>query len=205
MLYVVVGPLRASLSDSTSPQSTVRHLVVRGALSRSPWTSVLLTNLGSAYFYTMGDIEYLYGKTYKEYLLSLPPGFVSQLLHYERPLERWQGPNYWFRGISRGGIHPVVVPFHNFGIWGVLSIMGIIGVVIVWVDNPTMSAWRRFLFAGVTAIAFKWFWYGDMSLIRSIMGVTLLWALYVVLVISRRSSPVVARPVWPTRAKHRGS
>ena len=190
LIYVAVTPLRTRLSDPSADRLSVSDMAAIGFLERSTWSSVLLTNVGSAYFYSMGDIEYLYGQTYLDYMLSLPPGAVSRLFNYERPLERYQGPNYWFQGIGRGGIHPVCVPFHNFGILGVLIIMGGIGMFIVWVDNPTASAWRRLLYAAVIAGAFKWFWYGDMTLFRSLMGAVLLWGVYVFLVLTSRSRAV---------------
>jgi len=180
VIYVAITPLRTRLSRSRTHLS-VSDVVVEGFLEQSTWTSILLTNVGSAYFYSMGDIEYLYGQTYLDYLLSLPPGVLTQSLDYERPLERWQNPNCWFHRIGRGGIHPVIVPFHNFGVFGVLVIMAIIGIFIVWVDNPNRSTQRRFLYAGVISGSFKWFWYGDMTIIRVTMGVAMLWVFYRVL------------------------
>ena len=188
VVYVAITPFRTSLSNPSAPRVSLSDIVIVGFVERSTWTSVLLTNVGSAYYYSMGDVEYLYGRTYVDYILSLPPGIVARLFDYERPLERWQGPNYWIRGIGRGGLHPVVVPFHNFGIFGVLIIMAVIGMFIVWVDNPNASTWRRYLYAGIIAGSFKWFWYGDMTLIRSIMGVALLWIVYTFLISMRRHS-----------------
>jgi hypothetical protein len=134
-----------------------------------------------ASFYRAGTIDYFYGATYLDYLLSIPPGVVARAFGYTRPLEEFQGPNWWFVGIAGGGIHPVAVPFMNFGIFGVFVVLALFGIFIAWVDNPDASMWRRLLYAGVIAGSFKWFWYGDMTIIRVIMGTAGLRVLYGIL------------------------
>lgn len=178
-IYAVLGPIRVQLANPSARMSP--KSIATDALANNTWTYVLLTNVGVAHFYRSGTIDYLYGSTYVDYLLSLPPGVVSQAFAYTRPLESFQGPNWWFVGISGGGIHPVAVPFMNFGIFGVFIVLLLFGMFIVWVDQPNASMWRRFLYAGVLAGSFKWFWYGDMAIIRMIMGVALLWVVYNIL------------------------
>jgi hypothetical protein len=133
------------LSDPASQTLSVTELLADG-FNQNTWTGILLTNLGLAERYQSGTIRYLYGQTYLDYLLSLPPGFLTYAIGYQRPLEATQGPNWWFMGLSGGGIHPVVVPFMNFGIAGCFIVMGIYGYFIAWCEKPSAGNWRRYLY-----------------------------------------------------------
>jgi hypothetical protein len=87
-------------------------------------------------------------------------------------------------------MHPVVVPFMNFGVFGSFGVLALFGVFIVWCDNPVKSKWRRFLFGVVTASSFFWFWYGDMNIIRGIMGAVMMWMVYFLLIRVQAASRV---------------
>lgn len=180
-VYAMLTPLRTRLAGSAAAVASLswRDIVI-GVLIESTWTFVLLTNLGLAGFYRAGTIDYLCGATYLDYLLSLPPGPIARAIGYTRPLEHFQGPNWWFVGIGSGGIHPVAVPFMNFGIFGVFFVLLLFGAFIAWADHPNGSVWRRFLYAGIIVGSFKWFWYGDMTVIRVLMGVCGLYVVYII-------------------------
>jgi hypothetical protein len=146
------------------------------AFQENTWTSILLTNLAQAAQFRNGTANYLYGETYVDYFLSLPPGILTRSLGIQRPLESDRGPNWWFIGISAGGIHIVVVPFRNFGIVGAFLILAAIGWFIGWVEmrNDQRRFWGRFLYGAIGVASFFWFWYGDMYLVRILMSVAIL-------------------------------
>jgi len=185
LAFVVIGALRnTSRGSSWQPESVV-HAVVYG-LQQSTWTAVLLTNLGIAGQYVDdarggAPFEYLYGATYVDYALSLPPGPLAAAVGYERPLERDRGPNYWTEGISAGGIHVVLVPFKNFGIVGALLGMAVAGFIMRRIELAGQSArrfWPRLLYGAMATVSFSWFWYGDMSAVRGVMVAALLFVWY---------------------------
>ena len=180
MIFIAVGPLRSRLSDADERGRGAVLAAISEAARENTWTAVLLTNLGQAGQFRAGTAEYLYGQTYLDYLLSTPPGIVTRLVGVDRPLEADRGPSWWFSGFSAGGIHVVVVPFRNFGMFGAYLILMGIGFFIASVElaNTRYLLWTRFLYGAVTVATFFWFWYGDMYIIRGLMGVALLLPLY---------------------------
>jgi hypothetical protein len=130
-------------------------------------------------------MEYYYGRTYWDYLLSLPPGILTRALGVLRPTDQ-QGGNaaLWFPGVSGGGVHIAVVPFKNFGIWGLFFVLGLYGFWMARLENKnaTMRFWPRILYGAVVTSSLFWFWYGDMNLIRGVTAALLLGILYRVLI-----------------------
>ncbi len=200
-LFIVLGAVRTSLArPEGGALLPLNHRLV-GALQENTWTSVLLTNLAQAGQFRKGTAHYLYGQTYVDYLLSLPPGILTRAAGIQRRLESDRGPNWWFFGISAGGIHVVVVPFRNFGIGGAFGVLALIGWFIAWVEmrNDGGRFWGRFLFGAMGVVSFSWFWYGDMYLVRILMAVAILGPVYRVwlrfsgeLAMARRPLPFLA-------------
>ena len=105
---------------------------------------------------------------------------MTRALGIQRPLESDRGPNWWFIGISAGGIHIVLVPYRNFGMAGAFGVLALIGWFVGWVEirNDTRRFWGRFLYGALGVVSFFWFWYGDMYLIRVLMSVAILGPAY---------------------------
>lgn len=177
--FLALGSLRHTASKS-SERTSIWKTVIQGA-TENTWTAVALNNLGLSADYNYGSIEYLYGRTYLDYVLSLPPGAVAKALGYERPLEGDANPALWYFGlIAAGGMHPVVVPFRNFGIWGVLPIMILCGIFICYCEtrNEAGDLSGRLLYGCVATSSMLWFWYGDMNMIRTIMAWGILYGIH---------------------------
>jgi hypothetical protein len=167
-------------------------------LTANTWTSILLTNLGIAHEFRT-DMEYLYGRTYLDYLLSLPPGPITKLIGVERPLEGWRGPAWWFVGLAAGGIHIVLVPFKNFGAAGAFICMGLVGFIVGQVDRMNQRGFfARLLYASFITVSFFWAWYGDMYVVRTVMAVFLAAGAYYV-TIWMSHSPVRRATAHPLR------
>jgi len=177
VVLIAVGAARYELSGSDV--SDAGELLATG-FTYSTWTAVLLTNLGMAAQLHEGRIEYLYGETYLQYVLSLAPGIVTHYLGLERPIEATSNPNYWFAGISSGGNHVVNVPFKNFGIFGVVGALFLYGMAIGYWERSGVRnrRWNRLVYGAIIASSFKWFWYADMNVIRALMGAGVLWLGY---------------------------
>lgn len=172
MVFLALGSLRHSASQASQEQSRIWDMVIDGA-TQNTWTAVALNNLGLAADYNYGTIEYMYGQTYLDYILSLPPGAITKALGYERPLEGEANPASWYFGlIAAGGMHPVVVPFRNLGIWGVLGVMALFGTFICYCEamNERGTLFARLLYGCVCTSSMLWFWYGDMNMIRTVMA-----------------------------------
>lgn len=201
-VFISLGAVRSRLSGSESLPFNFVDTIGSG-LEQATWTAVLLTNLGLAVEYRNQPMEYFYGSTYVDYLVSLPPGIVTTNLGIERAMEATNGPTWWYSGLSAGGIHPVVVPFKNFGAVGVFVILGIFGFVIVrWEVKQDSSFQSRLVYGAVITSSFFWFWYGDMNIIRGWMAAIILGSGYrawLFLTSQRVLTPVVIRRLAPPR------
>jgi hypothetical protein len=180
VVFLLTGFLRSMLSPGTRGQLETlgQQLSVAGRMNT--WTGVLLTNLGAANDFAKG-MTYFYGKTYLDYALSLPPGVITHSLGWERPIEPNKGPAWWYADITGGGLHILVVPWKNFGPFGILFVMMLIGWLIGLVDRANERATMpvRFMYGALFAGSLLWFWYGDMNLIRAAMAAALVAVLYV--------------------------
>ena len=187
LVYAAVGSWRYSASESKVGGFANAYDILFDGLRQNTWTSVALNNLGMAAEYHSGTIEYLHGQTYLDYFLSLPPGPIASALGYVRPLESDRGPNFWYAGLSSGGMHPAVVPFKNFGITGVLLVLALFGAFLSRCEcRANTGALSSRLMYGATAVSgFMWFWYGDMNIIRALMIGLVLYLVYQTCLMSR--------------------
>jgi hypothetical protein len=180
IVYVGMGSWRYRAADSGGWNfAEVRETFLHG-LQMNTWSSVGLNNLGLAAEYDAGTIEYHYGKTYVDYFLSLPPGLISRIIGYVRPLEHSSGPNWWYTGLSTGGMQPAIVPFKNFGIMGTLCVLILYGFYIGRCECRAIghNFYARLSYGATAVAGFLWFWYGDMNIIRTVMITFLLTMAY---------------------------
>jgi hypothetical protein len=170
--FLLLGFLRFMLSDGNLSAEDLSQ-IQRDVILDNTWTSVALNNLGLAVEQTGSSIQYLKGQTYADYFLSLPPGFVSRTLGLVRPVDIGADPRFWYEGLSTGGMHPAIVPFKNFGPFGVVAVLFIYGTMIGFVESFSgkPGKYQKIVYIGFFCFAFEWFWYGDMNLIRGLMAV----------------------------------
>ena len=134
------------------------------------------------YYSIETNFYYDYGKTYLDYLLSIPPGFFTDLVGYERPLNALSGPAYQMR-YGLGGVHLFVVPFLNFGIFGVFFIMYLFSFLITksfhfFYNNP--NVYRLSFILALTVTLPHWIWYGDKYIINSIIITLIVSLIYLI-------------------------
>jgi hypothetical protein len=148
--------------------------------SHGAWDSVLLTDLSLANRFRQGKVDLANGATYLDYARSLPPGFVADALGWERPLERTRSPAWLFSDVSSGGCHVAIVPFLNFGWWGVFFVLGLYGWMLGridrWADVPDRQ--HRFTYAATFTFLPLWFWYGEMAAVHGAIIMALSWWAY---------------------------
>lgn len=170
--FAFLETYRHSASGSVFDNPLLAKSIIDRTRSNT-WTAVARNNLGLATDYHYGTIEYLHGQTYVDYILSLPPGMITEFIGYKRPLDGDAHPSGWYTCLaSIGGMHPVVVPFRNFGIWGVIPAMFICGALISYCEacNRRSMFSDRLLYGFVATTSMLWYWYGDMNIVRALMA-----------------------------------
>jgi len=176
----VVGVIR-SLVESESLGTAV-HFAIEDSdtFSSGTWSSVLLGPLSVVGDDHSGLLERRWGQTYIDYTLSIPPGVITQFLGIERPVESGHGPSHDIR-FGQGGTHAMVVPFMNFGVFGVLAVLILYGYVLARLERrfqKDRSTRYVFLYSTFLLVAPFWFWYGEMYVVRSLMSFILVWIIY---------------------------
>jgi len=195
VVFITLGSARYLIVAGT--QTIGPLAMIQIGLAENTWTAVLWRNLGMAWEYRHGLLHFRLGETYLEYLLSLPPGMVTNAFGIARPFESWQGLSHEDpAGISVGGLHVVIAPFKNFGMAGALLILSLYGWIAGRLEilNIRPSLMTRLLWASVMCCGFFWFWYGDMVFIRALMASFLIYWLYRLAL----SAEWITRPIRPT-------
>jgi len=143
------------------------------------WSAVLLTSLSVTGDFYNGLMQPKMGRTYLDYLLSLPPGPVAQILDFERPIEKYRGPACDMR-YGGGGIHVMVVPYMNFKSFGLFLVLLLYGLFIAYLEQKGSddNAKSRFIYMCGFILGPFWFWYGDMVFIRMVMIFYIVWWTY---------------------------
>ena len=177
IIFLVLGFARSRLSNGD--MSFLEADQLQKMLTYNTWTSVALTNLGCANEY-MSGMDWQLGKTYWDYVLSFPPGFLTSWLGLERPLDGESSPLRWYEFLTSGGVHVAVVPFRNFGPIGLWLVLCAYGMTIAAIDRLAYSQCilDRFLFGTFICVSMLWFWYGDNNIIRALTAFFCLKYLY---------------------------
>lgn len=79
--------------------------------------------------------EFLYGKSYLDYILRIPPKFI----YPDRPETLANLIQYWFDDNHGGGFNEIAEIYLNFGIYGFLILPGIISYIIGYSYNRHLS------------------------------------------------------------------
>jgi hypothetical protein len=144
------------------------------------WSAVLLTPLSVAGDHILFGAKYLYGMDYMNLILSLPPGFIADFFGYVRPLEYSQGPS-WDMRFGLGGTHFSVVPFRNFGLFGVFVfslVQSRILFLLIRYLRRKNTIFSIAVFGFLFSVLPHWLWYGDKYIINAIIIILFLQFIY---------------------------
>jgi hypothetical protein len=183
VVFMVWGEVRAGYVEGSIDWNAA-YSRLTNVYKSGEWIAGIYACFGMAEEFFSGSLRFLYGETYRDYFLSLPPGPVASLLQYERPINATQGPSYWYIGYTVGGMNPIIVPFKNFGPVGIVVHMALCGIGIGWAELlvARREPLGRLLLAGLLVGGFHWFWYGDMYMVRVLMIVAIVGACYRVMI-----------------------
>lgn len=169
----IIGQVR-SQGVGTNFLSLVWGLFEEGKINlallfNGTWSAVLGTPLSIASDYVNGIIEPAqFGKSYIDVVLSIPPGFLADLVGYVRPLSD-QDNLAWKMTYGIGGIHAVVMPFYDFRMPGVFLVIALWSYFTARIDGSCLS-FQSILLRGCMIIAAPWWlWYGEKAIINAVI------------------------------------
>lgn len=197
--YYILDYVRSGLADNaTDVGMGIEKIPI--FFKNGTWMGAAMTNLVAADTTRDANYVYLMGETYWEYVLTLPPSIIEQLIGWERPIGTHTGPAWWFMGYTVGGLSPSVVPFMNFGMWGVIVVLFLEGYFVAYTENKAQGGGLMWGIAYIEILccSMHWFWYGDMYIIRAMMCAVICWGIWKI------ASPVAASAMsMPRRAQRR--
>jgi hypothetical protein len=206
-LSMVVGAVRHLLTEIGSVQEFVALLAalhqggVLGVsnLLHGTWSAVLLTPLSVAGDFVNGRLDLKMGRDYLDLLLSVPPGLVTDLVGYERPIDATRGPA-WDMRYGMGGTHAVVLPFMNFRMAGVVLIPALWAYLVVRYEKfavRRVSVANLSLLVTIVLAAPHWLWYGEKNGFNALV----LWLALSVAYRFGRGVRAVEAPLVPSPAR----
>lgn len=152
------------------------------------WSAVLLTVLSIAGDDIRGLLTFSNGSDYIDLFKSIIPGFFADFIGYERPIDSYTGPA-WKMRYGIGGTHATVLPYMNFGMIGVFFITITWSLFIVISENKAMKNLNpisiSYLIMMITC-APHWIWYGEKSLINTLIMWIILSKIYEKLVFNNK-------------------
>ncbi len=187
ILFFLVGIIRNSFAKNGISGDLISNSLFYFYKSSS-WMGGYYASIGAAKEYTLETINYFFGKTYLDYFLSLPPSFIASALDYTRPLDiDANAPGEWYRGFTVGGMHPSVVAFKNFGFIGVYLIFVLYGYFFFKLESRInlYKPETLFLYGCVILSSMHLMWYGEMYMLRALMGYFVVKKVYQYLVFKR--------------------
>lgn len=182
IFLLALGILRFSVSYGVYDLSNL--------FQANPWVMALTSF--AAFFSSEESEKLVYGETYIQYLLSLPPGFITNIFDIKRSIEA--DSNLAARlvdtGMTSGGAHVGLVGLQNFGMLGLFVIMMIYGGLARLIETHAIRTRGISVFVWLNLIAAVpiWFWYGEMTAIRAIMGAIIAYGLITLSILKRRRS-----------------
>lgn len=172
ILLLAVGIFRFSASHGVFNWSKLFHT--------NPWI-MSLTSF-AAFFSSDYSEQLLYGKTYLNYIKSLPPGIITNLLGVERSIEANNNlaTKLVETGLTSGGAHVALVSLQNFGIFGLFFIMAIYGAFARLIENYAIRkrGLGMLVWLNLICVIPIWFWYGEMAAIRAVMAAIIIFGLF---------------------------
>ena len=147
---------------------------------KGTWTAVLLTPLSVSGDYVNGILRFNYGEDYYNLLISTPPGFIADLLGFDRPFSNGQGPATEMR-YGQGGTHALVLPFRTFGMAGIFVITALWYCLLQITERYLLARFNIFsvaTLAMLVTMAPHWLWYGEKNIINGVIFLILISIIY---------------------------
>lgn len=175
---MIIGAIRSmvvgmSISEIVKIIHDLRESKVIGLsnILHGTWSAVLLTPLSVAGDHIYDLLNFKLGEDYVNFLLSIIPGFLADMIGYVRPIDSFHGPA-WEMRYGLGGTHAVVVPFMNFSMMGVFIIPAIWSGLLTLYEKKVLkrvSVIKLSFLVTITTVLPHWLWYGEKNILNGLI------------------------------------
>ncbi len=184
LVFELWGTMRASLAtDGFDPVGAVEHMSGHfgdHVYQISTLSSIGTTVANTVYLVQNGQVDFLYGRTFLEYIPRTPPEFI----YPDRPVDyAWMFQEYGL--VAVGGFHELAEAYLNFGVAGAFIVPLILSFLIskaYWGACVHQTIWRYFLLFSFVGIWMRGTWYQIFAFYKTFITVVILFGCFWVIV-----------------------
>ena len=168
VIFYTIGTLRSGVVGKN-------HMDILAHLSETDfsniiygtWSSALLGIQSAVVSVKVFNEQLRFGMDYFDLLISIPPGFIADIIGYERPVSSTSSVGIQLI-YGLGGNHSSVVPYLNFGLFGVqfFAFFYFLGANHIENKLKCMNAKYVFIYIAVLFAIPHWIWYGEKYIIN---------------------------------------
>lgn len=197
LVFELWGTMRATLAtEGFDPLAAKEHISSQLGESHvyqlSTLSAIGTTVANMVYLIQNGQVDFLYGRTFLEYIPRTPPEFI----YPDRPVDyAWMFQDYGLEAC--GGFHELAEAYLNFGIAGAFFVPLILSFLIskaYWGACVHQTVWRYFLLFSFLGIWMRGTWYQIFAFYKTFITAIILFGVYWVIVSLVRSLRVKKTP-----------
>lgn len=181
LVFELWGTMRSSLAtDGFDPLAAMELISSQFGISHvyqiSTLSAIDTTVANTIYLIQNGQVDFLYGQTFLEFILRTPPEF----LYPDRPRDyAWMFQDYGL--VACGGFHELAEAYLNFGVAGVFFVPLILSFLIskaYWGACVYQTAWRYFLLFSFIGIWMRGTWYQIFAFYKTFLTAIILFGCF---------------------------
>lgn len=181
LVFELWGTMRSTLAtDGFDPSAAVEQILTHMGTSHvyqlSTLSAIDTTVANTIYLVQNGQVDFLYGKSFLEFIPRTPPEF----LYPDRPQDyAWMFQDYGL--VACGGFHELAEAYLNFGIAGAFFVPLVLSFLIskaYWGACMYQTVWRYFLLFSFVGIWMRGTWYQIFAFYKTFITAIILFCVY---------------------------
>lgn len=185
LVFELWGTMRTTLAtDGFDPlaakEQISSHFGESHVYQLSTLSSIGTTVANTVYLIQNGQVDFLYGRSFLEYIPRTPPEFI----YPDRPVDyAWMFQDYDL--VAAGGFHELAEAYLNFGVVGAFIVPLILSFLIskaYWGACVHQTIWRYFLLFSFLGIWMRGTWYQIFAFYKTFITAVILFACFWVIV-----------------------
>lgn len=180
LVFELWGTMRASLAtEGFDPLAATEHIAGHfgdHVYQISTLSAIGTTVANTVYLIQNGQVDFLYGRSFLEYIPRTPPEFI----YPDRPTDyAWMFQEYGL--VAAGGFHELAEAYLNFGVVGAFIVPLILSFLIskaYWGACVHQTIWRYFLLFSFIGIWMRGTWYQIFAFYKTFITAVILFGCF---------------------------